>query len=573
MPQLTNEQSAIINDLLGGNNTQVNAVPGSGKTSTVLSLAEQVGSIIMITYNAHLKSEVRRSAPRHLRVENYHSLCHHLFGRGKDDRDITEVLRRDEEPAERCDYQYLVVDEAHDMTHLYYTLLCKFMGHMEHTPIMCVMGDTEQCIYQFKDADPVFLSMAPEYFGNGLPWVEHAMTRSFRLRANVVGNINRRFGTTITAHRGGGGVNTVNVKAFRRPDVPRRVIQCIRRHARRYEDVYILMNSLNSTNVRDLSRMITNALTDSGISVFVPEDNIMDADYRGKITVTTMHKSKGTERPVVIVITKLDKHGHPICLERSVEYVAKTRATEHLECINYLTGIEADSNWQPPLVPSRLGSYLSQTTAEWAVGMLGVSTVRAPGPQLHVHQCWRGEDVSAITGIAMGLTLRRRHGQLATEILRLCREVHVSDALRAPEKQELIDTLHGSFDNPQPLRLAAISHMVSTNYKYKYRQIQSFDWVDEQTMWQMCDHLSLNNPQFEVPVAGGYVDVVDGHCAYEIKCVGELRDEHRIQLAAYAHLLGHKYQYYLVNMTNGHTETIDTTHADEVVQKLMGGNA
>ena len=56
----SDEQMTVIQAIKDGFNVQVDAVAGSGKTTTVLSLADQISDkiIIQLTYNSELKEEV-----------------------------------------------------------------------------------------------------------------------------------------------------------------------------------------------------------------------------------------------------------------------------------------------------------------------------------------------------------------------------------------------------------------------------------------------------------------------------------------------------------------------------------
>ena len=57
----SDEQKEIIQSIINGQNVFVNAVAGSGKTTTVLCLAQSIKPkrILQITYNKLLKFEVR----------------------------------------------------------------------------------------------------------------------------------------------------------------------------------------------------------------------------------------------------------------------------------------------------------------------------------------------------------------------------------------------------------------------------------------------------------------------------------------------------------------------------------
>ena len=75
------EQQYIIDSIAKGHNIVVDAVAGSGKTTTILNMAKTFydRKILQVTYNSQLKSEVREMVKKHdifnLEVHSYHSLC------------------------------------------------------------------------------------------------------------------------------------------------------------------------------------------------------------------------------------------------------------------------------------------------------------------------------------------------------------------------------------------------------------------------------------------------------------------------------------------------------------------
>ena len=75
----SSEQLAIIQAAGEGKSVAVDAVAGSGKTTTILFLADKYPgkTFLLLTYNARLKLEVRQKASelqlKNLEVHTYHS--------------------------------------------------------------------------------------------------------------------------------------------------------------------------------------------------------------------------------------------------------------------------------------------------------------------------------------------------------------------------------------------------------------------------------------------------------------------------------------------------------------------
>ena len=79
--KLNEQQEKIVKKIKRGKNVVVDAGPGVGKTTLILSIAERNPdkNIIQVTYNRQLKNEVTKKAQdkelHNLEVQTYHSLA------------------------------------------------------------------------------------------------------------------------------------------------------------------------------------------------------------------------------------------------------------------------------------------------------------------------------------------------------------------------------------------------------------------------------------------------------------------------------------------------------------------
>jgi len=171
------EQQRILDHVAAGRNVVGDCVAGSGKTTSVLLLAQQFPEkrIVQVTYNAQLKLEVRQKAAAlgfsHLEVHTYNSLCvRHYDREGYNNSVLRTVVERNKAPITplpRVDL--LVLDETQDMTHLFYRLLKKYIADNRATvPQMVVLGDRYQGIYAFMGADTRFLTLTNSLWGRTL---------------------------------------------------------------------------------------------------------------------------------------------------------------------------------------------------------------------------------------------------------------------------------------------------------------------------------------------------------------------------------------------------------------------
>ena len=66
-------------------------------------------------------------------------------------------------PKKTNKYDIIIIDESQDMTPIYYEFIIKFMKDMNlDKSIILVMGDRFQSVYQFKNADPRFLTLSKD---------------------------------------------------------------------------------------------------------------------------------------------------------------------------------------------------------------------------------------------------------------------------------------------------------------------------------------------------------------------------------------------------------------------------
>ena len=123
-------------------------------------------SIMQMTYNSTLCNEIKSKA-RELELENlkiytFHSLVVKYYTlEGYTDTIIRRVLSNNTPPRipiKKIDI--LVLDEAQDMTFLYFKLMIKFCRDMGCNIQLLILGDYKQGLYEFKGADIRFLTCA-----------------------------------------------------------------------------------------------------------------------------------------------------------------------------------------------------------------------------------------------------------------------------------------------------------------------------------------------------------------------------------------------------------------------------
>ena len=357
MNQPSQEQQQIIDYIKDDYNIRVEAVAGSGKSTTVLSLANQCPSkeILQLTYNSSLRLEIKEKVEtlniNNIKIHTFHSLAVKYYSRqAHTDTGIRHILLyklKLLQPIPKIDI--LVIDENQDFTELYFQFVLKFLlDYAKPIQIIC-LGDPRQCIYEFKGADPRFLTMADEiwspfFYLKTDKFIKCNLRTSYRITNQMGFFVNKaligdnlmltcRDGDPVTYIRNN-RKNVENILIFN--------IKNLISNGIKPDDIFILAASIKGIN--SYIRKLENRLVEHNIPCHVPIFETEKLDERvidGKIVFSTFHSVKGRQRPFVFILgfdnnyfiqyaRTLPKNECPNTL-----YVGCTRAIKHLFLIEY----------------------------------------------------------------------------------------------------------------------------------------------------------------------------------------------------------------------------------------------
>lgn len=366
LPPPSEEQQTIVNSVIDGYHVLVDAVAGAGKTTTVLHIANAVHAfdrqVLALTYNAKLKSETRARCKLmgiiNVAVHTYHSAAFHIYGDTACARDdgILKLLQQSVTQLapkfHNAQYDILVVDEAQDMTHLYFALFRKLMRDVCAPGVqVVVLGDTRQAIYGFKKADARFLSMANQlsaYAPACRSWRRHPLATTYRLPPRVANFVNSQLleGEQVLKSAGNidrpqGRVRYVRCNTFGTQPF-REIMSWLEPNSGlTASDIFILAPSIRKSTSPIC--VLENKLVSAGYPCYAAssDDDRLDEDVtRGKIVFATFHQVKGLERKAVLVFG-FDASYHQYYERDEVIigcpnaiYVAATRAMLHLTILH-----------------------------------------------------------------------------------------------------------------------------------------------------------------------------------------------------------------------------------------------
>ena len=354
LPVISNEQNNIITLLKDNKNIVVDSVAGSGKTTTNLYIAKAFPELklLLLTYNAKLKIETREKINdlgiTNLETHSYHSFCVKYYNnKCFTDYEIKNILKNKCNLLKKINYDIIILDEAQDITNMYYELICKiYKDNNNKNTLICLLGDKYQCIYDFKNADSRFMLYADELFSfNNLSWNVCNLSQSYRITKEMADFINICLfnnSDRIKSEKISNNKPTYiicNTFIYGKESCPFIEVKKYLNLGYKPEEIFILAPSVKNKNaaVRKLENSIKRYMTDILIYVPLSDDEKLDSEVlKNKLVFSTFHQAKGLERKVVIIFG-FDESYFKFYKKNSDEnicpnefYVAATRASEHL---------------------------------------------------------------------------------------------------------------------------------------------------------------------------------------------------------------------------------------------------
>lgn len=345
------EQTDVIEGIKNGDNIYVDAVAGSGKTTTVLSLAQLLTnkSIIQFTYNTELRREVKEKVCKqnikNIDIFTYHSFAYYYYSdEASTDIGIFKIIDNNLSPIKGLPkIDIIVLDEIQDMMSLYYVFIYKVLFDLKNKVQLLILGDKYQGLYEFKGADTRFLTMANKLWDiSPYNFIKKTLTTSYRVTRQIANFVNKCMIGKNRINAVKEGPNVLYLKNDKHSEVGkivcRKLLDFLSSGYAKPEDIFILTPSLKKTT---LYKIIENRLVDNNIPCYVPinDDSSLSEDIiKNKVIFSTFHQSKGRERKVVVVCQfdndyflyynrcpVIDRFKCPSTL-----YVAATRATDQL---------------------------------------------------------------------------------------------------------------------------------------------------------------------------------------------------------------------------------------------------
>lgn len=609
----SDEQSRIVNDVVKGNNVCVDAVAGSGKTTTILHIAKALPdkSLLVVTYNKQLrletKSRINRLGITNVEMHTYHSACGTYFETHggfeqtiKTVGDGTAALRRP------INHHILVIDEVQDMNQSRHLVVKRFLTYMDAQAgaqaQIVILGDVYQCIYNFGScpADPRYLTMCERLYNRA--FVDRTLSTSYRVTHEIAGFINNVTGTSrLKAIKSGSKVTYLCGNPYDHSDILYDYVRKQLKPTGSYnpDDIFVLAHSTKQ-GLRDKPiNVLENKLVQARIPVFRPLGDECELDEReivGKVVISSFHQSKGRERKIVICYgfdsTYFKYSGKLRAIEKGYInptrcpnewYVALSRAIDHL--------VVSSGDYAPQWITS--SSSLSRQYVN-IVGKFSIApAIKQPSCPMKVAVTdlvkykTTGQVFNTLEQLYTPLLRHERYEQ--SNIVQVEQRVestvnditmeNVADitalaiSLMYEAKSKESKESKESKDTKEWLRHAAAIEAVNSGYINRLNQIKSFDWLSELQRDKLLENYQLylgHDPyiilerevnkiyttRFGKITVYGRLDAISKGCVWEFKLSTAIKPEHILQLIIYSSLTDGTFIPKLLNIRTGECITL-----------------
>lgn len=611
------EQQIIVNNI-STSNVFVQAVAGSGKTTTILHIAKTYpnNKILVLTYNSKLKIETR-SRVLNLNINNmethsYHSFCVKYYSDDcYTDKKIIEILKKPIKKNEtKFSYDLIIIDEAQDMTPLYYKLVIDILRRHEKIPRLCVLGDKMQNIFTFNNADSRYLTFCRKIFNiNNYDWKYCTLSVSYRLNNNMSKFVNECMlhNNIINTCKDGPIVRYLMTNMFDMNFLINKINPYIKKYG--CENIMVLTPSLNTSSkspIKIFENYLSNKLK---YNIYVPKsdnDNVNNKLLKNKIMFSTFHQCKGLERKVVIVFNFDNSYFKFYAKDRNENictnelYVACTRSTDYLillqninndplKFINfnlvksspyvriiknngYYRNNDIINQKKPHFGASDISKFLPSTVLDRAEKLINIKTIQNSYDVIKIFDISKQKDtyesMSDITGKAIPAYFEYiRTGDMIIH----SNMVNDENKIKLLKKYENVNllSLH-KLSIKKLLMICTIDTIESTGYISRLNQINWFNWISNdimvKCMCRMDDKIGINCEfekfySYQLKIMNKIIDIdcsidcIDhtNKIVWEFKCVEKIMCEHLIQLSLYSYILQEcnlRYKNYKFNIFN-----------------------
>ena len=620
------EQAAIISAISStpkGTVIRVSAVAGSGKTTTALHIAREYPhlEVLLLTYNRHLSDENMKKAIDagldNITMKTFHSFAGKYFGRViHDDVVLIRCLSRDDfcvggDALTR--YDIIILDEFQDTTQPLFDFDVRLMQSYSSARFI-LLGDPRQCIYQYNGATHQYMTLFSELTGRDV--IDLSLSTTYRVSSGIATFVNRcltrndREVDLVPFNEGQPPIFKVAPNMWAGEAYAVRFIHdAISSGEYHPSDVFVLAASakmkLTPAGRKEArgAAAIANGLSDRGHLVFIDVDGF-SADNEctdQKIVVSSIHKSKGRERRLVVIVgfdasylryfkrdyASRNETGDVVAPNEI--YVACTRASETLVLIatcEPATFINRDKILELTMNnPAEIESHLSNLTVDEQEGfsMTSVTDLISSMPSTVKHtllektisfETYKGDASLGAIGVGTfkATRLPSKSSQTTKSGIDYVEQVAdingVASTLEAARQEWTMGEVRNEFydeagkdglNDDNLLTVAVAIQSTLRDHRYRRTQISTENWVPREKLFSLGTRIrarlpvdraevkmtlldwrgsaSTEKPSTFVDALSARFDLMYGSDVYEIKTTTTTKTDHIIQVAVYRWML------------------------------------
>ena len=553
MMQLSEEQSKFVEVALEGKNILVDACIGSGKTTAIQALCDEIPSdkkVLYLTYNKLLKIDAKSKIHnKNVTVTNYHGFAYMSLVRVGKKAGVQDLIQEfiNEKPPVAA-YDIVIIDEYQDLE-LELSNLLLIVKSMNPAMQIIAVGDMQQKIYDKTALD--VSAFIKDFLG------EHIVlefTQCFRLSADLASRLGRIWGKRIV------GVNdecvvekmsidqVVDFLAMQKP----KDILCL---GSRYGALSDTLNKLEETFPETYNKRTVFASISDNDSLGATEPKKTSAIF------TTYDSSKGLERKIVVVFdytesywsARIHKPLQSYEILRNIFCVAASRGKNH---IIFVASDEAELSERTLSTPvqtnkkfdnmeiSDMFDFKFREDVERCFSAVQTKKIEVDEMQpIHIKKNDGLIDLSPCIGVFQEATYFSGHS--------IDSSIEFFLSLNKDDRHLYTEELKSSSLEKKILFLTSLE-----THQNRYRNQVVVPFISESEKQAICKRLSTRLSRNEevqqacalcfsdrkngdlMFAAYGMADAIKDDIVYELKFVSELTHEHFLQCACYVVAMG-----------------------------------
>jgi hypothetical protein len=328
---LTSLQKTAIDAWETGHNVRIMAVPGAGKSRVLIEACANADSLcIILAYNRELCLETKDKISRMglsdwVICMTFHGLATYCVGPTYDDATLADVLHRLDAGQissirKLSNIGKILIDEAQDFRPSFLRLIRHLIEMNAKTQYM-VVGDSQQMLYDYSEDDPAsldYLQRPEEFFESERDWKSVTLDETHRMSPEMTHVISRTFDLTIHSPKSfSRPVEVFTINQWRAGPL----LATLLRGEHMKECCVLVPRKKNNGPLR----ATVNYLSRQGIRLFIHGIDGQDPRIkRNKLSISTWHASKGTQKRVCVVLGLTNE------ADTNPSFVALTRGEERL---------------------------------------------------------------------------------------------------------------------------------------------------------------------------------------------------------------------------------------------------